>query len=388
MARIQLHKVTKEYKEDKKIVKGISLDIADGEFVVLVGPSGCGKTTTLRMIAGLEEVSGGEIRIGERVVNDVPPKDRDIAMVFQSYALYPHMSVYDNIAFGLRMRKIDKAEIERRTKDAANTVKLTEYLTRKPKDLSGGQRQRVALARAIVREPAAFLMDEPLSNLDTQLRAYTCGEILQMQRRMKATMVYVTHNQDEARRGDRIVVMKDGKIQQVGRPLDVYHRPANAFVAGFIGSPQMNRIKCELVGSDERLAARGKSFSLNLPPSFRRGLERSRGTELLVGVRPEDFTFVLQGNGNGAGEEVPGKAADGRLKAKVVSIDATGAEQFIVFSSEEKTVPEDPEDPEDSDKLRVCVAPDVRVRVGDVVCLQPNLDRLHVFDRADGVAYC
>src|SRR6478672_7890339 len=240
MATVTFENVQKMYG-DFQAVKDLNLEIGDGEFMVLVGPSGCGKTTSLRMIAGLEEISAGTLRIGDRIVNDVPPKDRDIAMVFQSYALYPHMSVRDNLAFGLKLRKVPKAEIERRVNEAAETIQLQKLLDRKPKELSGGQRQRVALGRAIVREPAVFLMDEPLSNLDAKLRVQTRAEIARLHQRLQTTIIYVTHDQVEAMTmGDRIAVMSAGVLQQVGPPQELYERPTNKFVAGFIGSPAMN----------------------------------------------------------------------------------------------------------------------------------------------------
>src|ERR687893_2849105 len=243
MAQVSLRKIVKEYEGGVQAVKGIDLDIADHEFVVLVGPSGCGKSTTLRMIAGLEEISSGEVSIGGAVVNDIPPRDRDIAMVFQNYALYPHMSVYDNMAFGLMLRKFDKGEIRRRVENAARILDIGELLNRKPKALSGGQRQRVAMGRAIVRDPKVFLFDEPLSNLDAKLRVAMRSEIKALHQRLKTTTVYVTHDQVEAMTmADRIAVMNDGRIEQVGAPLDLYDRPANLFVAGFIGSPAMNML--------------------------------------------------------------------------------------------------------------------------------------------------
>jgi multiple sugar transport system ATP-binding protein len=241
MATVTFDHVYKRYSADVVAVNDLNIEIADGEFLVLVGPSGCGKTTALRCVAGLETISEGKLRIGDRVVNDVAPKDRDIAMVFQSYALYPHMSVYDNLAFGLKLRKTAKADIDRRVKEAAGILGLERFLDRKPKALSGGQRQRVALGRAIVREPAVFLMDEPLSNLDAKLRVQTRAEIARLHQRLGTTTVYVTHDQVEAMTmGDRIAVMKDGVLQQVGTPQELYDNPVNVFVAGFIGSPAMN----------------------------------------------------------------------------------------------------------------------------------------------------
>jgi multiple sugar transport system ATP-binding protein len=249
MANVNLRGVTKIYDGNVKAVDAVDIDIEDKEFVVFVGPSGCGKSTTLRMIAGLEEISGGEILIDGDLVNDVPPKDRNIAMVFQNYALYPHMSVYDNMAFGLKIRKFDKAEIDRRVKEAAKILDIEKYLDRKPKQLSGGQRQRVAVGRAIVRNPKVFLFDEPLSNLDAKLRVQMRAEIIDLHNRLQATMIYVTHDQVEAMTmGDKIVVMKDGLVQQIGSPLYLYNHPINKFVAGFIGSPPMNFLNVKGIG--------------------------------------------------------------------------------------------------------------------------------------------
>src|SRR5260221_14022993 len=252
MAGVSMQDVTKAYGDNPPVISGVNLDVKDHEFMVLVGPSGCGKSTLLRMVAGLEEITSGTIRIGDRVVNDVPPKDPDIAMAFQSYALYPHMSVRENLAFGLKLRKVPKAEIERRVKETAETIQLEKLLDRKPKELSGGQRQRVALGRAIVREPAVFLMDEPLSNLDAKLRVQTRAEIARLHQRLETTIVYVTHDQVEAMTmGSRIAVMNEGLLQQVGTPQSLYDTPINRFVAGFIGSPSMNFVEVHMEGTGE-----------------------------------------------------------------------------------------------------------------------------------------
>src|SRR5262245_31183385 len=267
MSTVTFENVNKIYG-DFHAVKDLNLEIGDGEFMVLVGPSGCGKTTSLRMIAGLEEISSGSLRIGDRVVNDVPPKDRHIAMVFQSYPLYPHMSVRDNLAFGLKLRKVPKAEIERRVNEAAATIQLEKLLDRKPKELSGGQRQRVALGRAIVREPSVFLMDEPLSNLDAKLRVQTRAEIARLHQRLKTTVVYVTHDQVEAMTmGQRIAVMSEGLLQQVGTPQDLYDNPKNRFVAGFIGSPAMNFVEIPVSGPTSELRTGG--FTFPLPQAYK-----------------------------------------------------------------------------------------------------------------------
>jgi multiple sugar transport system ATP-binding protein len=318
MAHVELQKVSKIYPGGIKAVDAIDLSIADQEFVVLVGPSGCGKSTTLRMVAGLEPISSGTIRIGDRVVNDVPPKDRDIAMVFQSYALYPHMTVYENMAFGLKLRKMPKAQIKQRVSDAAKILDIGHLLDRKPKALSGGQRQRVAVGRAIVREPAAFLFDEPLSNLDAKLRVTTRAELKRLHQRLKTTTIYVTHDQEEAMTlGDRIVTMKDGKIQQSDTPLQMYDAPANRFVAGFIGMPPMNFfdgalkvVDGQMVFEEGRLenakaavsveeasdgpvvligelTLPGNGFRLPVPRQLKDRLAGQVGRHVVLGIRPE-----------------------------------------------------------------------------------------------------
>jgi multiple sugar transport system ATP-binding protein len=302
MARVELKDLTKTYPEKGgpgvSAVKGISLVIEDREFMVLVGPSGCGKSTTLRMIAGLEEVTSGTVTIGGQVANDVLPKDRDIAMVFQNYALYPHMSVYENMAFGLKLRKQPKAEIDARVREAAAMLGLTECLGRRPKALSGGQRQRVALGRAIVRKPKVFLFDEPLSNLDAKMRVSTRTEISKLHARLGATMIYVTHDQVEAMTmGDRICVMKDGNIMQVAEPLDLYNHPANLFVAGFIGSPPMNFFKGSLRGEDGRVRFiednPGTPLSITLDASLAKKAADYVGKPVILGVRPEAVRDTL-----------------------------------------------------------------------------------------------
>ena len=290
MASVTLDNVTKRFGE-VVAVRNLSLEIEDQEFLVLVGPSGCGKSTTLRLIAGLEELSAGNIYIGDRVVNDVAPKDRDIAMVFQSYALYPHMSVYDNLAFGLRLRKTAKAEITRRVQEAAELLAIGELLDRKPKELSGGQRQRVALGRAIVREPKAFLMDEPLSNLDAKLRVQTRAELIRLHERLQTTVIYVTHDQTEAMTmGSRIAVLRDGVLQQCGSPQGVYDHPANMFVAGFIGSPSMNFFDAKVTGTADDLKIEAfEGQPLDVPPDRRQAYAPYIGQDVIFGVRPEDL---------------------------------------------------------------------------------------------------
>jgi multiple sugar transport system ATP-binding protein len=287
MASLSLDNVSKTYPGGVQAVSGVNAQIADGEFVILVGPSGCGKSTLLRMIAGLEAITGGEVRIDDRVVNDVHAKDRDIAMVFQNYALYPHMSVAENMGFGLKMRRFDRAEIERRVRDAAEVLGLTEYLDRKPGALSGGQRQRVAVGRAIVRQPKLFLFDEPLSNLDAKMRVGMRAELIKLHKRLRATMVYVTHDQVEAMSmGDRLVVMKDGVVQQIGAPLDIYNRPANQFVAGFIGSPPMNFLPVEIETEQGRRVLSCDGFRFPLPAALQSLTHTGRA---ILGIRPEDL---------------------------------------------------------------------------------------------------
>src|SRR5687767_1730059 len=300
MATVTFEHVFKRYG-DVTAVNDLNLEIQDEEFLVLVGPSGCGKTTALRMIAGLEDVSDGTLKIGDRVVNGLAPKDRDVAMVFQSYALYPHMSVYDNLAFGLKLRKVPKADIDKRVREAAKTIELGNLLERKPKQLSGGQRQRVALGRAIVREPAVFLMDEPLSNLDAKLRVQTRAEIARLHQRLRTTIIYVTHDQVEAMTmGDRIAVMNNGLLQQVGPPQELYEHPVNKFVAGFIGSPAMNFINVKAHRDAGQVTLRNENVELPLPDRLRSAVE-SGADELTAGFRPEHFEIVEDGRQPGAG---------------------------------------------------------------------------------------
>jgi len=329
MAEVTLEHIKKTYGP-VTVIEDLSLEIRDKEFMVLVGPSGCGKSTALRMIAGLEEISGGTISIGGRVVNDVPPKDRDIAMVFQSYALYPHMTVRGNLEFGLKIRKTPRAEMDRMVNEAAGILGITEYLDRKPKQLSGGQRQRVALGRAIVRNPAVFLFDEPLSNLDAKLRVQMRAEITKLQKSLQTTTVYVTHDQVEAMTmGHRIAVMKSGKLQQVGTPLEVYEKPGNLFVAGFIGTPPMNFVPAVLAYGGATIVASG--FKLPVPGAWRQGTSGRDGLKVVMGFRPENVREAARGEGEMArvhvhvdfveplGHEVivHGKIGDDLLVAKV-----------------------------------------------------------------------
>jgi multiple sugar transport system ATP-binding protein len=302
MAEVILSDVTKVYPGGVQAVKNFDLDIHDEEFIVLVGPSGCGKSTTLRMVAGLEEITGGTVKIGDRIVNDVPPKNRDIAMVFQNYALYPHMTVYKNLAFALKLRKMNKSEIDERVRDAAKILEISELLDRKPKALSGGQRQRVAVGRAIVRQPKAFLFDEPLSNLDAKLRVTMRAELKHLHHRLQTTTIYVTHDQEEAMTlGDRIVVMKDGWMQQVGAPLEVYDTPGNRFVAGFIGTPPMNFFNGTIASENGATHFDGGTFRLKLLGHHAEKLSEWVGKDVTLGARPE--AMALTSEGRFAGDE-------------------------------------------------------------------------------------
>jgi multiple sugar transport system ATP-binding protein len=326
MAQIELERLTKVYPDGTRAVKALDLEIPDGEFMVLVGPSGCGKTTALRMVAGLEPITEGVVRIGGRVVNDLPPKGRDIAMVFQNYALYPHMSAYKNMAFGLKMRNLDKGEIGRRVRDAARVLGLEEVLSKKPRTLSGGQRQRVAMGRAIVREPLAFLMDEPLSNLDAKLRVEMRAEIARIQRNLEVTTIYVTHDQVEAMTlGDRVAVMRDGVLQQVDRPQGLYDRPANLFVAEFIGSPAMNLVGADVERSDGGMSVQFGENRLLVDDQTladRPALRRFEGKRIIVGIRPDDLEDASL---------VPGAPDDRRLSAVIDIREDMGSEVFVHF---------------------------------------------------------
>jgi len=353
MASITLKKVSKRFA-GMTVVDGIDLSIADGEFMVLVGPSGCGKSTTLRMIAGLEATSGGEIWIGNRDVTQLDPKDRNIAMVFQNYALYAHKNVYGNMAFGLQMRGADKAEIDRRVRDAARLLDITDLLERKPKQLSGGQRQRVALGRALVREPDAFLLDEPLSNLDAQLRVRMREEIGALHAKTGRSMVYVTHDQVEAMTlGDRIAVMKAGILQQVGAPLELYDRPANLFVAGFIGSPEINRMDATLSFENGKFILCGEGFSLVLPDSAH-GAGLTPGA-VVLGIRPESLA----------------RSDKGDFQVEVGLVEQMGAQTLLVCRS-------------GSTSLRALMARDDSVSRGERVALRWASGSLHLFDPQSG----
>jgi multiple sugar transport system ATP-binding protein len=329
MATVNLDRVCKVYagRQSVMAVDNVTIHIADREFLVLVGPSGCGKSTTLRMIAGLEDISSGTIAIGERVVNEVAPKDRDIAMVFQNYALYPHMTVYKNMAFGLKMRKVPKAEIDAKVTRAAKMLGIEHLLQRKPKALSGGERQRVAVGRAIVRTPKAFLFDEPLSNLDARLRIQMRAELKKLHRELQTTTVYVTHDQEEAMTlGDRIAVMKGGVVQQCAPPLEVYHQPANRFVAGFVGIPPMNFFDGQISQANGRLAFDTGFGVLNLPPSLMEVCGSKVGAAMVYGARPEALALNVNGQERSA-------AGDSRLEMKVTVIEPLGSEKDVYLQT-------------------------------------------------------
>ena len=362
MASLSLQHINKTYPNGFEAVKDFNLEIEDKEFIIFVGPSGCGKSTTLRMIAGLEEISGGTLKIGDRVVNDVEPKDRDIAMVFQNYALYPHMTVYDNMAFGLKLRKVPKDQIDKQVKEAAKILDLEKLLDRKPKALSGGQRQRVAMGRAIVRDPKVFLMDEPLSNLDAKLRVQMRTEISKLHQRLGATIIYVTHDQTEAMTlGTRIVVMKDGVVQQVDSPTNLYSKPGNLFVAGFIGSPQMNFL-------DAKVNVKGKEVSLQVGPhAIKLPAAKAQklidggyaGKTVVMGIRPEDVhddeAFIAAN-------------PDTIVDATIHVYELLGAEVFLYFDVE-------------GFNMTARVDPRTTARTGDNVRFALDPEKIHVFDK-------
>ncbi|OLC35965.1 MAG: glycerol-3-phosphate ABC transporter ATP-binding protein [Candidatus Rokubacteria bacterium 13_1_40CM_4_69_5] len=356
MAQVLMKDLNKKYDE-VHAVKDVNLHIRDKEFIVLVGPSGCGKSTTLRMVAGLEEITSGEISIGDRIVNDLPPKDRDIAMVFQNYALYPHMTVYDNMAFGLKMRKFPKPEIQKRVQDAAEILGIQELLKRKPRQLSGGQRQRVAVGRAIVRHPQVFLFDEPLSNLDAKLRVQMRVELKRLHDRLETTAIYVTHDQVEAMTlGDRVVVMRDGWIQQVGEPLELYSKPANKFVAGFIGSPAMNFADVTIADANGVVWAETPGLRVRVPPARLERLRPYKGQHITLGIRPEDLHL--------AGGADPSEYT---FDSTVEVVEPLGSEILLDI----KTGP---------NMMVARVDPTVRVKVHESIRLALNPERLHFFD--------
>src|SRR5580698_288624 len=357
MAQVVMRALNKTYDGDVHAVKDVNLDIRDKEFMVFVGPSGCGKTTTLRMVAGLESITSGRILIDDTVVNDLPPMDRDIAMVFQNYALYPHMSVYDNMAFGLKMRKVDRAEIGKRVQAAAEILGMQDYLKRKPRQLSGGQRQRVALGRAIVRQPQVFLFDEPLSNLDAKLRVQMRVELKKLHNRLNTTAVYVPHDQVEAMTlGDRVVVMKDGLVQQVGEPLELYNTPANRFVAGFIGSPAMNFADVTLSAGNGKVWAEAPGLRIGLPEPVAHRVNGRSGGKATIGIRPEDIHI--------AG---PADPADLCFDVEVEVVEQLGSEILLDTRAGNST-------------FVASVEPTLRTRVHDHLKLAINPARLHLFD--------
>ncbi len=370
MAGLTLKNIYKKYPGGVVAVTDVNLEIRDKEFIVLVGPSGCGKSTTLRMIAGLEEISEGELYIGDRLVNDIAPKDRDIAMVFQNYALYPHMTVFDNMAFGLKLRKVPKDEIERKVNEAAKILDLTHLLDRKPKAMSGGQRQRVALGRCIVRSPKVFLLDEPLSNLDAKLRAQMRTEIAKIHKKLGTTFIYVTHDQTEAMTmGDRIVCMKDGFVQQVDTPQNLYENPVNKFVAGFLGSPQMNFIDAVLkeeygqfiveFGSNDR-SGRGKTYQIIVPESkVNDELPHYVGREITLGVRPESIHDE---------EMYLSNATTGIIDAYVEITEMMGAETYLYLTCE-------------GHSLTARVSPRTTAKSGDDIRVAIDPNRIHLFDK-------
>ena len=362
MAEVALRQVVKKFGE-VEAVRSIDLDIPDNEFVVLVGPSGCGKSTTLRMIAGLEEMTSGDIFIGGEVVNDLPPKDRDIAMVFQNYALYPHMTSFENMAFGLKLRKFSKAEIKSRVEHAARILDITELLDRRPKALSGGQRQRVAMGRAIVRNPKVFLFDEPLSNLDAKLRVQMRTEIKRVHQKVKTTTVYVTHDQVEAMTlADRVVVMNQGRIEQIGAPQELYHHPKTRFVAGFIGSPAMNFIPCRVEKAAAALNVRvSDTITLPVPASRTARYQASAGKEMLLGLRPEHITEPRHNGGGGT-----------EFSVMLDVVEPMGMETMVFFTI-------------NGDEFCGRVEPDAAGEAGALMKLNANMDQMHLIDPASGM---
>ncbi len=365
MASLNLEHIYKRYPNGFEAVKDFNLDIEDKEFIIFVGPSGCGKSTTLRMIAGLEDISQGTLKIDGKVMNDVEPKDRDIAMVFQNYALYPHMTVYDNMAFGLKLRKVPKDEIDKMVRNAAKILDLTQLLDRKPKALSGGQRQRVAMGRAIVRNPKVFLMDEPLSNLDAKLRVQMRSEIAKLHQRLGTTIIYVTHDQTEAMTlGTRIVVMKDGVVQQVDTPQNLYEKPGNLFVAGFMGSPQMNFIDgvVKVVGDKACVTVNGVDVPLTAAKAKAVIDGGYDGKTVTVGIRPEDITDT-----EGAGEPV--------FETKINVYELLGAEVFLYFDLGETP-------------FTARVEPRTKARPGDTVKFAWDVDKIHLFDKETEKTIC
>ena len=359
MSSISLKNIYKIYPNGFNAVKDFNLDIEDQEFIIFVGPSGCGKSTTLRMIAGLEEISDGELIIDGKVMNDVEPKDRDIAMVFQNYALYPHMTVYDNMAFGLKLRKVPKAEIDQKVREAAKILDLESLLDRKPKALSGGQRQRVAMGRAIVRNPKVFLMDEPLSNLDAKLRVQMRTEISKLHDRLQATIIYVTHDQTEAMTlGTRIVVMKDGVVQQIDTPEKLYAEPCNLFVAGFIGSPQMNFLDADVTVNGDDVTVKVGDSVLPVPASKAKALKEYNGKTVILGIRPENLSD----------SQIAIETAAAKIDAKINVYELLGAEVYLYFDYA-------------GSQVTARVDPRTTARMGDTVTFALDMEKAHFFDK-------
>ena len=390
MGAIKIKDVGKIYPNGTRALEDVNIEINDGEFVVLVGPSGCGKTTLLRMVAGLEDITEGEISIGEKVVNEVAPKDRDIAMVFQNYALYPHMSVYDNMAFSLKLRKLPKEEIEKKVKDAAKTLEISELLDRKPKALSGGQRQRVAMGRAIVRNPEAFLMDEPLSNLDAKLRVQMRAELGQLHTQLETTTLYVTHDQVEAMTmGDRVAVIRKGELQQIDTPREIYLYPKNIFVAGFIGSPSMNFVYADVKISGKKAELSFAGETINCDGESAKKLEKMDGEQIVLGIRPEAFEDSIY-------------AKDGEYSAsidiKVTLLEQLGSDSYIHFYKDikpvqteaiEEILADEGEDISvlgDETKFIARINPNSTVKEGEEIKLSIDSSKLHFFDPSTGNA--
>jgi multiple sugar transport system ATP-binding protein len=381
MARVIFQNVTKLYGGNPiPAVSDLSMEVEDQEFLVLVGPSGCGKSTAMRMVAGLEEISGGQIIIGDRVVNDLPPKDRDVAMVFQSYALYPHMTVYDNLAYPLKLRKVPKVERDQRVREAARILDIEQFLDRKPKALSGGQRQRVALGRAIVRNADLFLMDEPLSNLDAKLRVQTRAELIKLHERVNTTTIYVTHDQVEAMTmGDRIAVMSLGVLQQLDTPQNLYDTPANKFVAGFIGSPSMNFVDVQIMAQDGKIYARTPGFTMQAPPIKEKALAPHVGKTVTMGVRPEHLVEISRLPGF-----VPGMA----IPVTVDIVELLGNENFVYLlnrpngrrADQELALTEIEAPSSGTTLLTARMAPDVRLIRGDRIEVSALPEHLHFYD--------
>ena len=390
MGAIQINSVGKIYPDGTRALEDVSIEINDGEFVVLVGPSGCGKTTLLRMVAGLEDITEGEISIGDKVINEVAPKDRDIAMVFQNYALYPHMSVYDNMAFSLKLRKLSKKEIDEKVKEAAKILEIVELLGRKPKALSGGQRQRVAMGRAIVRNPEAFLMDEPLSNLDAKLRVQMRAELGQLHTQLETTTLYVTHDQVEAMTmGDRVAVIRKGELQQINTPREIYLHPKNIFVAGFIGSPSMNFVYANVKVSSKNITLSFGEDSIKCNADENKKLKEFDGQEIVLGIRPEAFEDSQYANSKEFSE---------KLNAKVTLLEQLGSDSYIHFYKDikpvqteaiEEILADEGEDITvlgDNTKFIARVNPNSTVKEGRQIALAIDPSKLHYFDPSSGNA--